>query len=315
MKPAFVRASLSTFASAFGIAGTFALVTACSSCASTPAPAPSQVPPAAVPTGASATDSTATTTATTVPSATSEKLRAAVAGEARTDKERARDGARHPAETLSFIGLREDAAVLELWPGGGYYTAILAPVLADRGKLIVTHADPKGDPKSEGTRDAQNLFDRFAKGPKVFGKVTGQLIATPNVDLGQSASVDFVLTFRNVHNWIEGGYAEKVFSEAFRVLKPGGVLGVEEHRGKPGLTLDAIKESGYVPESVVQHLAEQAGFRLAARSEVNANPKDTKDYPNGVWSLPPSLAGKDVDRAKYVAIGESDRMTLRFVKP
>ena len=285
-----------------------ALVAACMGCGSTPSGAS---PSSATPSSATPT----TTTAIATSNATDGKLRAALAGETRTDKERARDGARHPAETLAFIGLRDDATVLELWPGGGYYTTILAPVLAERGKLIITHADPNGDAKSEGTRDAQGILGRLAKSPDVLGKVGKQVIATPNLNLGPSASVDFVLTFRNIHNWIEAGYADKVFSEAFRVLKPGGVLGVEEHRGQPGLSPEAINKTGYVPEAVVRHLAEQAGFRFGASSEVNANPKDTKDHPNGVWSLPPTLAGKDVDRAKYVAIGESDRMTLRFVKP
>jgi predicted methyltransferase len=135
------------------------------------------------------------------------------------------------------------------------------------------------------------------------------------VSLGPDASADLVLTFRNVHNWIEAGYAENVFAAAFRVLVPGGVLGVEEHRGRPGMTVKEIRDTGYVPEDVVIGLAQHAGFRLTARSEVNANPRDSKDYPDGVWSLPPTLAGHDKDRDRYIAIGESDRMTLRFLRP
>ncbi len=242
-------------------------------------------------------------------------LRDAVASPARTDRERARDAWRHPAETLAFFGVRDDATVIELWPGGGYYTAILAPLLSARGKLVEPLFDPNGDPKSEDTQDARYIGERLAKTPAVFGKVATVRIAAPDFSFGPDASADFVLTFRNVHNWIDAGYADKVFAAAARVLRPGGVLGVEEHRGKPGMTRQEIVKSGYVPEDVVVSLAAAAGLKLADRSEVNANPRDTKDYPQGVWSLPPTYAEKDVNRDKYAAIGESDRMTLKFVKP
>ena len=247
--------------------------------------------------------------------ATDQEIRTALAGAQRTDHERARDAARHPLETLAFFGLRSNDTVVELWPGGGYYTAILAPVLAEHGKLVVTHFDPGGDPKSEDTQDARGILDRLAKDPGVFGKVVPQQITMRELSFGPNGSADMVVTFRNIHNWIEAGYADDVFAAAARVLKPGGVLGVEEHRGKPGMTTQQIKDTGYVPEDLVVDLAGRAGFKLAGRSEVNANPKDTKDYKDGVWSLPPTLAEKDVNRDKYLAIGESDRMTLRFVKP
>ena len=246
---------------------------------------------------------------------TATKLHAALAGPAREDKERARDGARHPYETLTFFGLRDDARVVELWPGGGYYTAILAPVLSDKGQLTVTNFDLNGDPKDYYVRTSKGLAERLAKDPAAFGKVAQHQIATPNIDLGPAASADFVFTFRNIHNWIEEGYADQVFAAAFRVLKPGGVFGVEEHRGRADMTEKQIKDTGYVPEDRVIKMATQAGFKLADRSEVNANAKDTKDYPQGVWSLPPSYAEKDTNHAKYEAIGESDRMTLKFVKP
>jgi predicted methyltransferase len=247
--------------------------------------------------------------------ATEPAIRAALAGNHRKDKERARDGARHPVETLAFFGLRSDATVVELWPGGGYYTAILAPVLAERGKLVVTHFDLQGDPANEDAQEAHAILDRLAGTPAVFGRVEARPISAKDFSFGPDASADFVLTFRNVHNWIEAGYADQVFAAAARVLKPGAVLGVEEHRGKPGMTTAQIKDTGYVPEDVVVQLAARAGLKPAGSSEINANPRDTKDYPHGVWSLPPTLAGKDVDRDKYVAIGESDRMTLRFVHP
>jgi len=245
----------------------------------------------------------------------SSKLHAAVLGGARTERERARDGSRHPEETLAFFGLKDDMRVVELWPGGGYYTTILAPVLAEKGQLTITHFDPKGDPKAEDTEEAQSILGRLAKNPDVFGKVTPKELKRPELVLGPDGSADMVVTFRNIHNWIDDGSAEQVFAASARVLKSGGVFGVEEHRGKPGMTVQQIKDTGYVPESVVIALAEKAGLRLAARSEINANPKDTTDHPKGVWALPPVLANKDVDRDKFVAVGESDRMTLKFVKP
>jgi predicted methyltransferase len=243
------------------------------------------------------------------------KLHAAILGTARTERERDRDGQRHPEETLAFFGLRDDMRVVELWPGGGYYTAILAPVLAAKGQLTVTHFDPKGDPKSEDTEEAQAILGRLAKSPDVFGKVTPKELKRPELVLGPDGSADMVVTFRNIHNWIDDGTADQVFAASARVLKSGGVFGVEEHRGKPGMTVQQMKDSGYVPEDVVIALAEKAGLHLSARAEINANPKDTTDHPKGVWALPPVLANKDVDRDKYLAIGESDRMTLKFVKP
>jgi predicted methyltransferase len=209
--------------------------------------------------------------------------------------------------------------VVELSAAKGWYTAILGPLLSEKGKLAVTNADPNGPAESEGTKNAKSLLDRFAKDPASFGKVS--TIVTnwkrDEVSLGPDGSADMVLTFRNLHGWIAGGVADKVLSAAFRVLKPGGVLGVEEHRAKADASSDpkAIGDTGYVPEALVVKLAEKAGFKLAGASEINANPKDTKDYPKGVWSLPPTLQLGDTDKEKYIAIGESDRMTLKFVKP
>jgi predicted methyltransferase len=252
-----------------------------------------------------------------VPSAAAAEgdLRAATDAPTRTDKERRRDADRHPHETLAFFGVRADMRVVELYPGSGYYTAILAPLLAPHGKLAVTHFDANGDPKSWMTEETKWILGRLDADPPRFGAVERRPIKVPEVVLGPPESADAVVTFRNVHNWIEDGYAERVFAAAFRVLRPGGILGVEEHRGAPGMTREVITKTGYVPEDVVVSLASAAGFRLIARSEINANPRDTKDYPKGVWSLPPTFAEKDKDRERYSAIGESDRMTLKFSRP
>jgi len=250
---------------------------------------------------------------------TEAKLASVITGTQRTADERARDVYRHPRETLEFFGVRESMTIVELSASKGWYTAILGPLLSEKGKLAVTNADPNGPPESEGTKNAKSLLDRFAKDPASFGKVS--TIVTnwkrDEVSLGPDGSADMVLTFRNLHGWIAGGVADKVLAASFRVLKKGGMLGVEEHRAKPEASTDpkAIGDSGYVPEGLVVKLAEKAGFKLAGASEINANPKDTKDYPKGVWSLPPTLQLGDTDKEKYLAIGESDRMTLKFVKP
>jgi predicted methyltransferase len=247
-----------------------------------------------------------------VEDATATKLKAAIAGSHRPEKNRARDGFRHPAETLAFFGLRDDMTVIELWPGGGWYTEILGPVLKEKGKLVVTGGDPNGPPDAPATKRAKEYVDGLAKRADVLGKVELAVIAPPEkVELGPPASADLVMTFRNLHGWLNGKYADKVFAAAFAVLKPGGTFGLEEHRGNPGQD----PKTGYVEEAVAIKLAEAAGFKLAARSEVNANPKDTKDHPEGVWTLPPTYRLGDKDREKYTAIGESDRMTLKFVKP
>ena len=250
--------------------------------------------------------------------ATDAKLRASLGAAHRPDKERARDVYRHPLETLEFFGLRDTMTVVEISPGGGWYTAVLAPVLREHGKLFVAGGDPNGDPKSEGTQNAQGLRVRFQSKPDVFDRVQPVVLreGQPWV-FGPPESADFVLTFRNFHNWVEAKTTERVLAAAFAVLKHGGVLGLVDHRASPGGPTDpkVVGDTGYVPEEYVIQLAEKAGFRFAAHSEVNANPKDTKDYPKGVWTLPPSYELGEKDHARYEAIGESDRMTLRLVKP
>jgi predicted methyltransferase len=254
------------------------------------------------------------------PSPTTEaKLATVLTGNQRTAEERARDSYRHPRETLEFFGVRENMTIVELSASKGWYTAILGPLLSEKGKLAVTNADPNGPPDSEGTKNSKSLLDRFSKDPASFGKVS--TIVTnwkrDEVTLGPDGSADMVLTFRNLHGWIANGVADKVLAASFRVLKPGGILGVEEHRAKPEASSDpkAIGDRGYVAEALVVTLAQKAGFKLAGASEINANPKDTKDHPKGVWTLPPSLQLGETDKEKYIAIGESDRMTLKFVKP
>lgn len=241
-------------------------------------------------------------------------LQRAVANPQRSDANRARDKHRHPAETLAFFGVKPTDTVVEIWPGGGWYTEILAPYLAEKGKLIVASAAGRG---SEG------ITKRLDANPGLFGKVERAnfpaLLGGTGVPPG---TADAVLTFRNVHNWGGGymhpekkDYGKEAFAEMFAMLKPGGTLGIVDHRLPESADAAREKSSGYIKVSTVRAMAEEAGFEYVGASEVNANPKDTADWPGGVWTLPPVLAKGDADRDKYVAIGESDRMTLKFVKP
>ncbi|MDY0965337.1 MULTISPECIES: class I SAM-dependent methyltransferase [Massilia] len=237
-------------------------------------------------------------------------LKSAIAGEHRAAANKARDTYRHPYETLTFFGIKPTMTVIELSPGGGWYTEILAPYLRDQGKLYGAVPDAE-------SRGGKAFRDRMAANGAVYGKVTPVQFAPPDsIALGAPNSVDMVVTFRNLHNWLGNGddAVLTVLKEAHKVLKPGGVLGVVEHRLPAKMTQDAKASSGYMHEAYVIRMAERAGFKLAAKSEVNANPKDTADHEKGVWSLPPVLTNKDKDREKYLAIGESDRMTLKFVK-
>lgn len=237
-------------------------------------------------------------------------LKSAIGGEQRTAANKARDPARHPYETLRFFGIKPTMTVIELAPGGGWYTEILAPYLRDKGKLL-------GAAGSAESRGGKAYRDKLAANAKVYDKVMPVVFEPPGrIELGAPNSADLVVTFRNLHNWLGAGddAVLTVFKEVHKVLKPGGVLGVVEHRLPAKMTQDAKASSGYMHEAYVIRMAESAGFKLDAKSEVNANPKDTADYEKGVWTLPPVLANKDQDREKYMAIGESDRMTLRFVK-
>jgi predicted methyltransferase len=259
-----------------------------------------------------------TSTATATPaSAPPTSLDAAVSNPQRSAQARARDIYRHPKETLQFFELAPSQSVLEIAPGGGWYTDILAPYLRDHGKLYEAQYDgPQGSPSAEAQAGRAAFARKLAAAPAVYGNVVvGTLHAGQFGGFPADASVDRVLTFRNIHNWIKDGEIDANLRAFYAALKPGGILGVEEHRATPGTSLQQTIDSGYVTEDYVIAHARAAGFELAGRSEVNSNPRDTKNYPHGVWSLPPSYEGGGADRARYAAIGESDRMTLRFVKP
>jgi predicted methyltransferase len=244
-------------------------------------------------------------------------LAAAVADPGRTPEFRARDKYRHPLQTLRFFGIRPDMTVVEIWPGRGWYTEILAPYLKGAGHLYA--AVPRAGAaiaNAEVRADFEAFSRRFTGDPARYGSVAITEFRPPEQEqICPPGSADLVLTFRNVHNWIAAGYEQEAFKVFYAALKPGGVLGVEEHRAKPYTTLEQTRKSGYVNEAYIKALAANAGFRFAGASPVNDNPKDTKDYPEGVWTLPPTLTLGGKDKARYLAIGESDRMTLRFVKP
>ena len=225
----------------------------------------------------------------------------------------ARNAARHPIETLQFFGLQPDMTVLEILPGLGWYTEIIAPYLAENGRLYVAHFSPDGI-ESYMPMVLDMFEERLFKQPEVFGKVTVRHINPPKeVSVVPAGKANLAMTFRNVHNWIMAGQEHEYFAAFFKAVKPGGVFGVEEHRAPEHADMESMRTTGYVTEAYVIELAERAGFVLEAKSEINANPKDTKDHPKGIWSLPPMLKSGDVE--KYQAIGESDRMTLRFRKP
>jgi len=244
---------------------------------------------------------------------TAAQLDQVIAGDWRPAAERARDRYRHPKATLEFFELRPDQTVIEITPGGGWYAQILAPLLRDNGHYIAAEKKPATD--DEARSDDSALRKLFAAHPAQFDHASIVSFDPRSPVLGPPASADRVLTFRNVHNWVMAGTAPAMFKAFFAVLKPGGVLGVVDHRADDGAALEDIKASGYLPVDYVVKLATDAGFVLDARSAINANPADDHDHPKGVWTLPPTLALGDKDKAKYLAIGESDRMTLRFVKP
>ena len=242
------------------------------------------------------------------------KLQEIIAGEHRSAQHKARDIYRHPMQTLDFFGVRDNQTVVEIWPGGkGWYTEILAPYLKENGRLYAAHFS--ADSKVPYFRKSLVEFNKKRlQEADVYGKVEMTILQPPELlQIAPDGSADSVLTFRNVHNWMKSGHAPAVFKAMYKALKKGGILGVVEHRLSTEQQ-DPRALSGYVTEQTVITLAKNAGFELLDRSEINANPLDTGDYPKGVWTLPPTLRLKQQDKKKYMAIGESDRMTLKFIK-
>jgi predicted methyltransferase len=249
-----------------------------------------------------------------------------IAGPHRTEAFAERDRYRHPQQALEFFNIRPDIAVGEIWPGGGWWAEIFAPYLKDSGKYYAVGFSLTAKRTPNWRRNmAKELIAKFEADPDIYGNSIVTSLSVPEDTLiAPAESLDLVLTFRNVHNWVKGEYAEGVFSAMYSALKPGGVLGVVEHRAPPDFSLEYMKLSGYVTEAHVKELAANAGFEFVEGSEINANPADTKDHPAGVWTLPPSLrqCGQLDDAAEaatcnqhYRDIGESDRMTLKFIKP
>jgi predicted methyltransferase len=258
--------------------------------------------PSAAPAPAPASDTTA--------------LVAAIDGPVRGAAEKLRDRYRHPRETLALFEVAPTHTVVEVWPGSGWYSEILAPLLREQGRYVAAGFNVYPGGPSYYAKSKQRLDAKFASAPEAYGKATVAALGPPDAwSPVPAGTADRVLTFRNVHNWVQGDFAPQMFEAFHQALKPGGILGVVDHRARPGTPLQQMKDSGYVTEELVIHYATDAGFRLVDRSEINANPADSKDYPQGVWALPPTYRLGDKDRAKYEAIGESDRMTLKFVRP
>jgi predicted methyltransferase len=232
------------------------------------------------------------------------ELTKVVAGDHRSDDNKARDRYRHPVETLAWLGMQPDMTVVELSPGGGWYTEILAPYLREEGKLYRRNG-------------AKRYADKLAANPEIYDKIEVTIFESPDeLEIAPAGSADMIVTFRNFHGWMDGGDNVDIILRAiFRTLKPGGVFALVQHRGKSSVPQDPKAESGYVNQDHAIALVKKAGFEFVASSEINANPADDADHPEGVWTLPPSLALEDKDREKYLAIGESDRMTLKFRKP
>jgi predicted methyltransferase len=236
-------------------------------------------------------------------------LRAAIANPKRNPKNVARDRYRKPYELLKFFGLKDTQSVLEIQPGGGYWTEILAPYLAPQGQY--TAAVPDLTPHEKDLEAAYTK--KLAVDPVAYGKV--KVVPFGHGPLGAPNSYDLILSFRNLHDWLEQDRTTALLAEIYAALKPCGIFGIEDHRWPATEPQDPKAKNGYVSEVYAKTLIEAAGFKFVAASEIGANPKDTKDYPDGVWDLPPTLRGGAKDRAKYLAIGESDRWTFKFIKP
>ena len=255
--------------------------------------------------------------ATTTPSreTTASALDGALAGSQRTAADRERDQYRHPKQTLLFFGIRPGMRVLQVWPESGWYTEIIAPLLQARGAGYIAGVIAP-DPGSRFLEARLASYHRLlASRPDLYGGVRVVTFPVNGTDVLPPHSVDMVVSFGNLHEWMALGDAQQALATIYRALGPGGVLGVVDNRGDPALPQDPRAKNGYVRQDYAIRLIEAAGFRLVASSEVNANPKDTRNYPAGVWTLPPDYRLGNIDRARYAAIGESDRFTLKFVRP
>ena len=247
----------------------------------------------------------------------SQSLVDVIEGKYRTEEYVKRDKYRNPLETLSFFGIKNDMTVLELQPSGGvspggWYTEILAPYLMNNGLLIAAHFNPK---ESKWRSNMRKKFEKRIQDYPYFRKIKMSVLSMPPIKLTSDNSVDMVLTFRNLHNWMKSGYLEEVFQVSYNALKVGGIFGVVEHRAPKTFSIEEMIKSGYVSESYVIEVAKKVGFKLIERSEINANPLDDKEHENGVWTLLPTLKLNDAGlRKKYIDIGESDRMTMKFIK-
>ncbi|MGV8921094.1 MAG: class I SAM-dependent methyltransferase [Pseudomonas sp.] len=243
---------------------------------------------------------------------TSAAFATVLAGDWRAPENTARDQYRHPQQTLQFFGLRPNQTLIEITPGNGWYSELLAPLLKSKGHYIA--ALQSADSGDNARKSLDKLKQKFSADPTHYAKSKIVEFDPQAPVFGKPASADAVLTFRNVHNWVMADDAPAMFKGFYTVLKTGGTLGVVDHRAKDDANEESIKDSGYLPTAYVVKLATDAGFTLVGSSEINANPKDTKDYPAGVWTLPPTYTLGDQDRDRYKTIGESDRMTLRFIK-
>ena len=252
---------------------------------------------------------------TVVNAAENTLLQQAIDGNQRSEQHKSRDQYRHPLATLSFFEVEPTMTVVEIWPGGkGWYTEILAPYLKEKGVLYAAHFSANSE-TPYFTKNLQKFIDKTKAQPDIYSNIKITTLQPPRfLEIAPKGSADRVLTFRNVHNWMKKNQADIVFKAMYDALKPGGVLGIVEHRALADSKQDPKALSGYVTEAHVISLAKKAGFTLLAKSEINANSKDTTNHPKGVWTLPPSLRLKDQDKEKYLAIGESDRMTLKFIK-
>ncbi|MDB5532098.1 MAG: Methyltransferase [Hyphomicrobiales bacterium] len=242
-----------------------------------------------------------------------DRLAELIAGPQRSPGNKARDQYRHPYEVLKFFGMRDNSVIVEVLPGSaGYWTEILAPYVKDKGLYVAAGRDPTASAGYQA--DHAKMLAKYAADPANYGKVQVTPFHADTYEIAPPGSADFVLTFRNMHNWLERKEIDGALRSFHKALKPGGILGVADHRGRTDMSQEAQMKNGYVRQDFATDLIEKAGFKLIGTSEVKANPKDTKDYPEGVWSLPPTYREGDTNRAKYAAIGESDRFVLMFVK-